>query len=573
MASQSNEGIRGKSRFWVKTLGMLGATIMVVFLAACGGSTGTNNKTGPVNRTLTVGVSPQGPWTENFNPFVSQGGGGSLYGTQGMLYEPLYFWDQLDPSQTEPLLAKSYTLSTDGTQATFHLQTGVTWSDGQAFSSADVMFTFNYIMQNASLGIDGNGLSSFVKSVSAPDANTVVVTFKAPAATNLWYLAGQTYIVPQHIWQSITNPDKYINSTPVGTGPFKLGTFSAAIYKLVKNTSYWQASKLQVAEIDYPSFNSNMTGSTLLANSTVDWDGLFIADIKDVYLNRNPGKNTFYSPGIQTTMLVPNLTDPQLSDVKVRQAISVAIDRGQLNTVAEDGYQTVASPTGLVLPAFKASLNPAYPATFGGPDAAQAKTILQGDGYTMDSNGYFAKGGKELEFSIIAPNGWSDWNSMENLISQQLKPAGIKIDVQEPAQADWTTKVNNGQFQLSLHWTNHGPSAYYMYNALLNGQFTAAIGQPASSNYERWNDSQTNKDLAAIANTTDAAAVQTALNDLQTIMVTKIPTIPLVEGSDWNEYTTARWTGWSTAQNPYALPAPFDAPDAEITVLHLTPAN
>lgn len=571
MASHLYELKHGTNRL-MKILAMLGAATMVIFLTACGGGN-ANSGTSTTNHTLTIGASPQGPWSEGFNPFLSNGSSGNLYGTDGLLYETLYYWDQLDPSQTTPLLAQSYTLSPDTTQVTFHLQSGVKWSDGQAFTSADVVFTINYILQYKSLGIDGNGLAGFVKSATAPDANTVIVTFKGPSATNLWYLAGQTYIVPQHIWQSITNPNKYINSSPVGTGPFTLKSFASAIYKLKKNTSYWQASKVQVDEVDYPAFDSNTTGSALLANNTLDWTGLFIKDVKDVYVNRNPGKNVFYSPGIQTTMLVPNLKNPQLADLQVRKAISAAIDRSQLNVVAEDGDQSVASPTGLVLPAFKANLNASYPATFAGPNATTAKGILQADGYSLDSSGYFAKAGKELDFSIMAPNGWSDWNSIESLISTQLKSAGIKITVEEPAQPDWTTKVNNGNFDLTLHWTNHGPAAYYMYWALLDSSNTAAIGQPANSNYERWSDAKTDQDLATIAGTTDTTAVQNALNDLQSIMVNQLPTIPLIVGSDWNEYTTTRWTGWSSASNPYALPAPFDAPDVEITVLHLTPAN
>jgi peptide/nickel transport system substrate-binding protein len=572
VASHFDEFKRGTNRF-IKALVMLGAAAMVVFLAACGGG-GTTGTTPSASKphVLTIGVSPKGPWTENFNPFLNNGNS-NLYGTDGLLYETLYFWDQLDPSQTEPLLAQSYQLSSDGTQATFHLQTGVKWSDGQAFTSADVVFSINYSIQYASLGVDQNGLKGFVKSVTATDANTVVVNFTGPAATNLWYLAGQTYIVPQHIWSSITDPDKEINSNPVGTGPFTLKSFSPSIYKLAKNPNYWQPGKPQVDEVDYPSFNSNMTGATLLAQSQVDWTGLFIADIQDAYINHNPAHNTFYSPGVQTTMLLPNLTNPILKDVKVRQALSAAIDRDQLNKVAEDGYQSVASPTGLVLPAFKTFLDPSYPSAFGGPQPAQAKSILQGDGYTLDSNGYFAKGGKELEFSIMAPNGWSDWNQMETLIATQEKAAGIKIDVQEPAQADWFTKVGNGDFDLSLHWTNHGPSPYYMYWALLDSVNSAAIGKNANSNYQRWQDPQTDKDLLTIANTTDPTVAQTAYNDLQKIMVEQVPAIPLVYGSDWNESTTARFTGWSSAANPYALPAPFDAPDVEITVLHLTPAS
>ena len=61
---------------------------------------------------------------------------------------------------------------------------------------------------------------------------------------------------------------------------------------------------------------------------------------------------------------------------------------------------------------------------------------------------------------------------------------------------------------------------------------------------------------------------------LEQLMETRVPgVIPLLEGSDWQEHSTARFTGWPSADNPYALPAPFDAPDEEITILHLAPAS
>jgi peptide/nickel transport system substrate-binding protein len=559
---------QGMKRFF-KTGALLCMALLAVLLAACSnGSTGSTT-TSPQSNVLTVGVSPKGPFSEDFNPFLSNGST-NLYGTQGLLYEPLYFWDQLNANSTQPLLAKSYDLSSDGLHVTFHLQTGVKWSDGQPFTSADVAFTINYSIQYASKGLDPNGLSSFVKDVTTPDANTVTVDFKSPSSTNLWYLAGQTYIVPQHIWSSITDPATETVNNPVGTGPYVLDSFSAQDYKFKKNPTYWGGAP-KVDEISFPAFDSNTSAATFLATSGLDWTGLFIADIKDVYVNRDPAHNSYWFPGVQTTMLLLNLSEPKFQDLKVRQAISAAIDRGQLNTVAEDGYQTVASPTGLTPGFLKDFLDPSYSSVFGAADPTSASSILSGDGYTKDANGYFAKGGQELSFSVMAPNGWSDWNSMETLLQTQLKAAGIKVSVLEPSSTDWSTKVADGNFDATLHWTNHGPNPYYMYNALLASSNSAAIGSAANSNYQRWDDKTTDGLLSTIADTTDVNVQKQAFNSLEGIMVNQVPAIPLVEGSDWNEFTTARFTGWPSASNPYALPAPFDAPDIEITVLHLTP--
>lgn len=548
----------------------LGIAVLMMLVAACGGSPSTTTHHPAV---LTIAASPAGDWTENFNPLLANGNGGNLFGTDGLLYEPLQFYNQMQSGKTSPLLATSVDLSTDGLKATIHLRSGVKWSDGQSFTADDVVFTINYVIQHNADGVDQNNLKGFVKDASATDSSTVVVDFSAPSATNLWYLTGVQYIIPQHIWQSISAPAKYTNSNPVGTGPFTLKSFSPQVYKFKKNSNYWQAGLPKVDEVDYPAFTSNTAATTLLANGSLDWMGLFVPNVQQVYTSRDPQHNVFYSPGIQTTMLELNITKPLFQDVNVRKAISAALDRANYSKVAEDGYQTVANPTGLVLPNFQSSLDSSISQSYTGPQPGQSAALLQADGYTKDSNGYFARNGKELEFALLAPNGWTDWNQMESLISSDLKAAGIKCDVQEPAQADWFTKAGNGDFDAILHWTNHGPSPYYMYNALLNSANSAPIGSNAVSNNERWQDSATDKLLAQYASATDPTSQQQALNGIEQIMVNQVPVIPLLEGSDWNEYTTTRFTGWPSASNPYATPAPFDAPDVEQVVLHLVPTN
>lgn len=572
MATHLNECRQGISRFFKVSM-LLGMAGLAILLAACGGSgpTQSNQNNGP--HILTIGASPNGDWTENYNPLLSNGNGGNLWGTDGLLYETLAFYNQTQSNSITPMLAQSQELSTDGMTATFHLRQGVKWSDGQPFTSADVVFTINYMIQNDSKGVDQPGLKSFVKSVSAPDANTVVVNFNSPSATNMWYLAGQTYIIPQHIWQSVTDPATYTNTNPVGTGPFVLKSFSPQIYKFKKNPNYWQPGLPKVDEVDYPAFSSNTSATTLLTTGDIDWTGLFVADIQHVYINRDPAHNQFYSPGVQTTVLMMNLTKPLFKDVNVRKAISAALNRAQYSQVAESGYQTVANPTGIVLPAFKDWLDPSITQTYTGPQPDQSASLLQSDGWTKDSNGYFAKNGQELSFSIAAPKGWSDWNQMETMIASDLKAAGIKVTVLEPAQSAWFTDVANGNFDTIIHWSNHGPSPFYGLNAMLNSSFSAPIGKSAVSNYERWQDPNTDKLLNQFANTTDPSVQKQAMYGVEQIMVNQVPVIPLLYGSDWNERTTVRWTGWPTADNSYALPAPFDAPDEEITILHLTPAS
>lgn len=98
---------------------------------------------------------------------------------------------------------------------------------------------------------------------------------------------------------------------------------------------------------------------------------------------------------------------------------------------------------------------------------------------------------------------------------------------------------------------------------------TAPIGQPATSNWERWSDPTTDTLLQQYASSADPAVQQEALAGIQKIMVEQLPTIPLIYGATWYEYSTTRFVGWPDQQHPYAVPAPYAAPDVEVVLLNL----
>ena len=156
-------------------------------------------KSGP--KILTAIGSVGGSYTQNMSPFSPN----ANLGTDGLLYENLVYVNGLTGQET-PMLATGHSWSADNLTLTFTIRQGVKWSDGQAFSANDVAFTFNMLKQYPQA--DGSGLWQHFASVTAPDANTVVITLQSPAPTMLPFIE-QTYIVPQHIWQSVGDPTKF----------------------------------------------------------------------------------------------------------------------------------------------------------------------------------------------------------------------------------------------------------------------------------------------------------------------------------------------------------------------------
>lgn len=236
-------------------------TLLLVLLPSCTTTTASEDGT-PTNGikyggSVSVMPGPYGLFDRNFNPFQPNN---ARSGTQGMIYETLLVFNQLQ-NTTTPWLATNYSWSPDLTRLTFTLRTGVTWSDGQPFTSNDVVYTFNLLRQYHQL--DTYGISNFIKTVANPDAQTVIVQFYHPSVPELWYIAGQTFIIPQHVWQHIKNPVNDLISDPIGTGPFMLTSFDPALYVLSRNPHYWQPGKPYIDELRYPAYESNASADLI----------------------------------------------------------------------------------------------------------------------------------------------------------------------------------------------------------------------------------------------------------------------------------------------------------------------
>jgi len=538
--------------------------VLIMLLSACGGGSATT-KSGSKNAVLTLTTGPKGDFTNNFSPYAPT----ATDGTQGPIYETLLFFNRMDGS-VKPWLASSYKFSDDAKSLTFNLRQGVKWTDGQAFTSDDVVFTLNTIKQYPAA--DGGGIWQYINTVAAPDANTVSVTFKKAYTPIIWYLGGQVWILPKHLWSNVGDPTKYANTSPVGTGPFKLKSFSPQLLDYVKNPNFWQPGKPEVAELKYPSYNSNTGAELVLSQGQLDWTGLFTPDVQKTYVNRDPAHNHYWFPSRNVIMLYLNTAKAPFNKLAVRQAISSALDREQMYKVAESGYEPVASPTALVLPSNKSYLASEYANSAFSIDTAKSTQLLESAGFKKGSDGIYADAsGKKLSFNINVVNCWTDWVTNCQIMADNLKKIGIDAKVNSVSFNAYFSAMQQGTFDTVISWTNAGPTPFFIYNSMLNSSNTKPLGQTAISNWERWSDPATDALLNQYATSNDQSVQQQAIAGLQKIMVEQVPSIPLVYGATWNEYSTARFTGWPTADNPYASPAPFDYPDAETVLLNLHP--
>jgi peptide/nickel transport system substrate-binding protein len=546
----------------------LSLLVTLVLLAACspGGNNNPNNSTSNVKHggVLTVVPGLLGDVPSNFNPFPSSS---SRYGARGLIYETLLFFNREDGG-THPWLATGYTFSPDTLTLTFTLRQGVNWSDGQPFTSDDVVFTLQLMHQHPAL--DVNGMWHTINGVSASNPNTVTVTFNQASTPNLWFLAGQTYIVPKHLWQGVTNPVTYTNPNPIGTGPFILKSFSPQVYKLGRNPGYWQQGKPYIDEVDFPSFNPSTPPQQLLSLNTVDWTGIYTPDIQQTYVSLDPVHYHYWFPPDHIVMLYLNTAKYPFDLLQVRQAISYAIDRDQLYKIGEGSYEPPASPTGLVLPANRSFLAPEYANTSFSVNVAKSISLLETAGFKKGNDGIYAdKQGQRLEFKLNVVGSWNDWLTDCQIIAGELKRIGMNVTVNSLSENTYYHAMQMGTFDAVISWTKSGPTPFYLYNTLLNSIYTAPIAHQAISNWSRWSDPVTDELLNQYASTIDPSLQQQALAGIEKIMVEQVPAIPLVYGVAWSEYKTSRYTGWPDEQNPYAVPSPFSTPDIELVTLNV----
>lgn len=495
-----------------------------------------------------------GQFQENFNPYSG------LIGTQGLIYQPLFYFNPA--GQAVPLLGQSFAWSNGNHTLTVMLRKGVKWSDGKPFTSADVVFSFNLLKRFPQL--DGAGIWKVISSVKAVGAYEVQFTFPTPNVPYEYYMLGTTYIVPQHIWASVKDPTKSINPHPVGTGPFVLTSFSPEMYTFGPNSSYW-GGKPRVSQVQVPAYSSGQSATLALLEKKIDWTGLFIPHIDRVYVSRDAQNNHYwFSSYGGANMIYTNLTDPLLSQLPVRKAISLGIDRQKVSQLGEYGYEPPANPAGYSLPpAGQVWMNPKLPKSFV-YNPTEAVQILEKAGFKKNSQGIFVSPkGQPLSFTLDVVSGWTDWDADCALIAQQLKQIGIQVSVQQLAFGAYYQDLSTGHFQMAMSWSGSGPTPYYMYQPLFQP------GGPA--NWDHWNNPYTTRLLAMYEHSSNPAVQRQAVYGLESAMAYSLPYIPLVYGVGWNEYSTKSYVGWPSASNPYAAGSPWIAPSNGLILARLQP--
>lgn len=318
-----------------------------------------------------------------------------------------------------PALASDWTVSDDGLTYTFTLQDGVTFHDGTAFTAEDVVFSLDRARAEGSTNAQP-GLFSAISTVTALDDTTVEIVLSAPTGALLFNLAwGDAVIVaPESADSNATNP--------VGTGPFRFSEWvQGDRVELVRNEDYWGTPvALEAATFQFIS-DPNAAFAAVMAGDVDAFPG-FPAPETLAQFEADPRFNLLVGTTEGETILAMNNLQPPLDDVRVREAISRAINRQDIIDGAMFGYGT---PIGSHFAPHHPDYVDLTEQSAFDPDAARALLAEAGV--------------EELTLRLMLPPPTYARRGGE-IIAAQLREVGIETEITNLEWAQWLEQVFRG---------------------------------------------------------------------------------------------------------------------------------
>jgi len=311
-------------------------------------------------------------------------------------------------------------ISQDGLTITYHLRRDVRWADGQSLTARDVIFTHEADMNPKSTVIETYG-DKEIAAISAPDAYTVRVRLKRRFSPFVSYF--DRPILPAHLLDKLESLDKAdYNGNPVGSGPYRVAEWARGDHvTFVRSETFW-GRKPAISKIVERTIPDATTLAIQLKSGDIDiaenidpHGAELLAGRPDLEIFR-----TFYRFGL----IIFNASDPRLSDVRVRRAITLAFDRKNAVRKATDGFDETANPARALFGwAYDPSIKPLpY-------DPAAARKLLDAAGWKPGPDGVRVRGGQRLQLTLITQAGHPSLTTEMTQMLQQEKAVGVALDI------------------------------------------------------------------------------------------------------------------------------------------------
>ncbi|HQY44432.1 MAG TPA: ABC transporter substrate-binding protein [Paracoccaceae bacterium] len=331
-----------------------------------------------------------------------------------------------------PGLAESYEISGDGLTYTFHLRAGVTFHNGRAMTAEDVKYSLDRVTnpatQSPGAGFFGSikgfdkmsdGSATSLEGVTVVDPATVKIELSRPDATFLHVMAiNFSSVVPKEV---VDEFGADFGKHPVGTGAFKLAEWTTG-QRLVfeKNADYWREGVPYLDQVLFEVGQEPVVALLRLQNGEVDvpGDGIPPAKFQEVMADPAQAERVVQGGQLHTGYVTMNVTTPPFDNVKVRQAVNMAINKDRIIQVINGRAKPATQP----LPPSMPGYTEGYAGYAYDPEAAKALLAEAGVGEGFETDLYVMN---------TDPN-----PRIAQAIQQDLAAIGITVNIQSLAQAN-----------------------------------------------------------------------------------------------------------------------------------------
>jgi len=483
---------------------------------------------------------------DTFNPFVS------IYllptGINRMVYENLVQYAAEDGSPA-PGLAEKWETSPDGKVWTFHIRKGMKWSDGQPITSADPQWTYTQMMTNPDMGTANGSLVDNFAKVDAPDPDTLVITMKAPQASNPGL---EIPVVPKHVWEKISDPVKYANDADVvGSGPYVLQKFTPSQSVVLEaNPNFWKG-KPKLDGVTYVIYKNSDASVQALKTGEVDLVGdLTVPQFDSLKgqkgITTNAGKGRRFTglglnPGARTQdgKQVGD-GNPVLKDVAVRQAIRQAINIPELLDKTFQGHGELAT-------SFIPSVYPQWQwkdeSKLAKYDPAAANAELDAAGYKKGSDGIRVdKSGKPITLRLLGDNSDSVDKSRADFIIPWLKAVGINVKLVMTDGDTIAADTTAGKYDMYFTGWSLGADPDYQLGINTCNALPTKTDGSGSTSMDYWCDPEFDKLYAQQHAELDQGKREQIVKQMQTIHYEAAPSIDFWYPESLEAYRSDKFT-------------------------------
>jgi peptide/nickel transport system substrate-binding protein len=407
-----------------------------------------------------------------------------------------------DGSSIEPLLAESYEVAEDFLTYTFKVKPNLVFSNGDPVLAEDLIWSYERAMNSGDDSV-WTEIVSNIDSVEAPDDTTFIVRMKEPSPVSEATLTFFTLVIGDKSYFEEVGLEEY-QKRPIGTGAYKLDVWEIGEYlRLVKNENFRDADKVVTESVRFNVVPDDNTRVMQLQSGEADI-ATYVSFARLDEIAADANLKVVKKESTEMRCIELNCVNGPTADIKVRQAIAMAIDREAI-------VKTVLFNHGTLADSYLAPAVPYYskPDTYS-YDLEKAKELLAEAGYP---NGF------EIKLTTVSGN--ANYEAMATLIKDQLSLIGINVSIELLEAGTHNELRKNLELEMFFGgWTSDIPDP---------SQQTGYYCQPVMANcvHTGWQNERAIELAEAAATEMDETKRADMYKEIQQIYADEVPTIPV----------------------------------------------